>query len=97
MSVTETTRHESYELLDSATMRKRVIEVLDRSSIFLTAREIAIELYKDKLIPYPVRQAVAPRLTELEADGIVEAVGKVFDEATKRSVAVYKLVKPCKA
>jgi repressor of nif and glnA expression len=78
-------------------MRKRVIEVLDRSSRFLTAREIATELYKDKLIPYPVRQAVAPRLTELESDGIVEAVGKVYDEATKRNVAVYKLVKPCKA
>lgn len=96
MSVTETTRQESYELLDSSTMRKNIIEVLNRTDV-LSAREIAIELWKEKLIPFPVRQAVAPRLTELEYDGIVEAVGKVKDEATKRNVAVYKLVRPCKA
>lgn len=91
MGITEDTKIESYEQIDKATAYNHIISVLSNGAA-LTAREIAIELYKQKIIPYPVRQAVAPRLTELEYGGVVEVTGKAYDCATKRNVAVYKLV-----
>ena len=91
MTIKEATRRESYELLDRETAYKHIIDVLV-IGVELTAREIATELHEKKLIPYPVRQAVAPRLTELESVGIVEVTGKAYDVETKRKVAVYKLV-----
>lgn len=91
MSITEDTKIESYEQLDKATAYNHIISVLS-NGVALTAREIAVELYKQKIIPYPVRQAVAPRLTELEDGGAVEVTGKAYDKVTKRNVAVYKLV-----
>lgn len=89
---TRETRRESFEKLDSESVKRHIIEIL-RCGTALTAREIAMAMYEQKIIPYPVRQAVAPRLTELEAAEVVETVGKVFDEETKRNVAAYKLIK----
>ena len=91
MSITVKTRRESYELLDNETLYKHIISVLKKKSS-LTAREIAQTLYEEKYIPYPVRQAVAPRLTELVDEGILIVSGKVYDEVTKRHVAAYRLV-----
>lgn len=34
--------------------------------------------------------AVKPRITELKAAGRIEAVGKAYDDISKRRVAVYK-------
>lgn len=87
MSITEETRKESYENLDSATIRKCIVEILKYSSGY-TAREIAVKMYGKA-----DRQAVAPRLTELAAEGIVEAYDKKKDIVTGRTVAVYRLVK----
>ena len=89
-NITTETRRESYENLDNTTMYKYIRLILAGRK--LTAREIAKILYHQHVIPYPVRQAVAPRLTELEAEGIVEVTGKAYDSETKRSVAVYQLV-----
>lgn len=91
MSITAETRRESYENLDNATIKKHIKRILADKE--LTAREIAKIMYNQHLIPHPVRQAVAPRLTELEAEGIVEAIDKAYDSETKRNVAVYQLVK----
>lgn len=91
MSITTDTRRESYKNLDRETVYKNIIEILQDGSA-LTAREIAVEMYNRKLIPFPVRQAVAPRLTELEAQDVVEVMGKIYDKQTKRNVAAYRLV-----
>lgn len=91
MSITSETRRESYEALDAATVNRRITGILEGSE-GMTAREVAINMFMFNLIPYPVRQAVAPRLTELAAEGVVEAVGKKLDEQTGRKVAVYRLV-----
>lgn len=91
MGITEVTKKESFEQLDKETAYKNIILVLS-SGYSYTAREIAVELHNKKIIPYPVRQAVAPRLTELESAGIVEVTGKCYDSETKRNVAMYKLV-----
>lgn len=91
MSVTEETRRESHELVDKDTLYKHIIDTL-QGGVKLTAREIAEVLYKKGLPVYPVRQSVAPRLTELAKYGIVKADGKKYDSATKRHVATYRLV-----
>lgn len=90
-SITEQTRRESYENLDTATINSRIIDIL-RGGLPMTAREVAEQMCQKRYIPYPVRQAVAPRLTELEDEGIVEVYGKVKDEKTGRTVATYRLV-----
>jgi hypothetical protein len=59
----------------------------------LTAREIALILFKCGHIPLPARQAVAPRLTEMAAAGLVEVTGKIMDHATRRKVATYRRAK----
>jgi len=94
MSVTEETRRESYEKLDNETLYKHIIEILQNGAV-MSAKEIAVVMYTRNYIPYPVRQAVAPRLTELTDRGIIETAGKVYDYETKRNVAAYRLlVKP---
>ena len=91
MSITEDTRRESYEKLDNSTIYKRIIEILKENKP-LSAKEISVVMYQRHYIPFPVRQAVAPRLTELESAGIVEACGKKYDKDTERNVTAYKLV-----
>lgn len=90
MKVTNKTRRESYAKLDTANLNRHIVEVLENGGA-MSAREVSLTLFEKKLIPFPVRQAVAPRLTEMMADGIVESVGKVYDEETKRNVAAYRL------
>lgn len=91
MSITEETRRESYEKLDNDTLNRKIINILD-GGVKMTGREIAVIMFAKNYIPYPVRQAVAPRLTELEADGVIEVCGKAYDSITRRNVAVYRLV-----
>ena len=92
MKITETTRRESHEALDRATVCKHIVIILE-SGASMTAREISVSMYRKNYIPFPVRQAVAPRLTELEYEGVVEVAGKKYDDETRRNVAAYKLVK----
>lgn len=93
MSITEETRRESYEKTDSTTISKRIVEVLEERGEALSAAEIARIMYAKHLIPYPVRQAVAPRLTELVDEGTVIVDGKAYDLETERNVAAYRLVR----
>lgn len=92
MKITEETRLESYFLTDSATLRNKVLNILREQGKALSAGEIAHIMHTKKLIPYPVRQAVAPRLTELVDAGLVTVDGKVYDSETGRNVAAYKVV-----
>lgn len=92
MSVTEETRRESHKQVDKDTLYKYIVEVL-QGDVKLTAHEIAVIMYDKGLLVYPVRQSVAPRLTELVQCGIVKADGKKYDPVTKRHVATYRLVR----
>ena len=89
--ITKETRKESYEKLDSATLRQKILDILS-NGVALSAKDIAVILHNRHLIPYPVRQAVAPRLTELVEEGLVEVWGKTYDTDTERNVAAYRLV-----
>ena len=57
----------------------------------LTAKEIAVRMWRRRLIPEPDRNFAAPRLTELCAKGEVEPVGKTRCMYTGKKVTVYKL------
>lgn len=58
----------------------------------MTAREIAKILWKMGMIPLPIRQATAPRLTELEYNRKVEVCGSKIDEESKKTVSIYRRV-----
>lgn len=91
MKITEETRRESFNKLDSVTINQHIINILSTGEL-MTAREIAAVMYAKHYVLYPIRQAVAPRLTELVDEGVIRVVGKTYDYETRRSVAVYKLV-----
>lgn len=71
-------------------MYKWILEVLAGKK--LTAYEVATELHRKGYIPLPIRQATAPRLTELERENKVVVVGKKVDENTHKTVSIYEVV-----
>lgn len=89
-AITEATRIISYKQTERQPLRTAVVETLGNSE--LTAREIAVEMHKRGLIPYPARAVIQPRITELVEAGVIEAVGTKLDTETDRKVAVYKAV-----
>ena len=91
-SITADTRRASNKALDRETVNKRIISILETADKPLTAREVSERMHSCHYIPYPVRQAVAPRLTELTDRGVVKVCGKKLDKESWRMVAAYKLV-----
>ena len=83
------TRHEANLNVDKQKRYKQIIEVLQDQE--LTAKEIAVEMFKRGYIPTSERNFAAPRLTELSIKGIVEPIGKVICEYTGKKVAVYRI------
>lgn len=71
----------------------RYTQILDRLDRPKTAKELAIELFIDKLIPTTERNATAPRLTELEQMGYVRVIEKRKCQYTGKTVAVYEKVR----
>lgn len=89
-AITKGTRIVSYKKTEKQPLRTAVVETLGNSE--LTAREIAVEMHKRGLIPYPARAVIQPRITELVVAGVLVAVGEKLDTETDRKVAVYKAV-----
>lgn len=89
-AITKATRITSYKQTEKQPLRQRVLDTLGNSE--LTAREIAVEMHKRGLIPYPARAVIQPRITELVEAGVIEAVDVKLDTETERKVAVYKVV-----
>lgn len=81
--ITKETRFESFLKIEPSKREKLILSALTQP---MTARQIA------KVLGFHDLNAVKPRLTELVGKGRVEVVGKAYDEATNRSVAVYRKV-----
>jgi len=92
MSVTQETRHESYEAVNPTLMRRRavILEILGNRA--MTATEIAEVLYIWGVTPFYERNFAAPRLTELKAEGKVKTVGKKLCGKTGRKISIWKQV-----
>ena len=87
--ITYETRTESYESIDKNLRYSQILECLDGKE--MTAKEIAVEMYKKGYIPSDERNFTAPRLTELSIKGIVEPVEKKKCSYTGKTVSVYKV------
>lgn len=88
--ITKQTRRESHSTVNKNKMYGLILEQLKYQD--MTAREVAVVLYRHRLVLTPARQQVQPRLTELVQSGRVEVVGKRLDSLTGKRVAVYRLV-----
>lgn len=89
--ITTITRQLSFE--DIKPKRKiRYEQILDRLMTGIkTAKEIAVELYELELIPSTERNYTAPRLSELEKEGLVKVIDKKKCTYTGKTVAVYEI------
>ena len=85
--IAEQTRAESYIKTSKVQRRLMVKAVLEKGDY--TSREIMKKLH------FVDGNQVKPRISELKAAGIIEAVGKKFDPETERNVAVWHLVENC--
>lgn len=78
------TRKESFIKTDKKTRQQEILDALEKEGE-LSAMELAI------ILGYRERNAVAPRLTELKAMGLVENAGTMWDCTTGRRVALWKI------
>lgn len=81
------TRHESHEKVDKRKRYREILEVLEGKE--MTAKEIAVEMWRKGYIPTTERNFVSPRLTELGQDGVVEPIGKKICSYTGKKVSVW--------
>lgn len=89
--ITFENRAESEETVDKKKRYSQIIEILTENKEPMTAKEIAVEMFKKHLIPSSERNFTAPRLTELSREGIVDTLGKKKCKYTNKSVTVYGL------
>lgn len=86
--ITLDTKAEAYEGVDRIHRQQQVLSLLEELGP-LTAKEVAVEMYRRGLTPNDERNNAAPRLTELCKIGLVEPIGKRPCRYTGKSVAVY--------
>jgi len=89
-NITLETRKESYEKVDKQKRYSEIKEILAEWGE-LTAKQIAIIMFKKGYIPTSERNFSSPRLTELCINGEVEVIGKTKCEFSGKTVSVYKL------
>lgn len=83
------TRGESHEKVDKKIRCSQILEILEEKGS-LTAKEIAVEMYKRGWIPTSERNFASPRLTEMLHDGRVETCGKKPCQYSGVKVALFK-------
>ena len=95
MSIQSENRREAYYEVqqDAPTRRWYIVNILRLHPFGMTAEEIIEELVTDGIIAAYDPNYVRPRLTELCADGIIEAAGKAKSPRTGKSVTVWRLCK----
>lgn len=84
------TRRESYDTVDKRKRYTQIKEILLNND--LTAKEVAVEMFKKGYTPNDERNFSAPRLTELCEMGQVEIIGKKRCEYTGKKVSVYRFM-----
>ena len=87
------TRKESEENVNKQQRYQQIIEILTESKEPMSAKEIAVEMYRRGYSFTTERNLSAPRLNELSKKGILECVGQKVCEYTGHHVGVYALCK----
>ncbi|MDR1754636.1 MAG: DNA gyrase [Eubacterium sp.] len=90
MSITSETCRESYNSLlpELKTRRDFILQILTECGD-MTAQEIADELHGRGITPAAERNFAAPRLTELQKLGFIQAAGKRICCKTGKNVTVW--------
>lgn len=88
--ITDECRRESNNKVNRVSRYMDIKKVLKGKE--LTAKEVAIALYRRKFTKSSDRNNAAPRLTELEQMHLVTVVGSKICQYTGKKVSVYKLV-----
>ena len=90
MKITWLTRRKSFEEIKPK-RKVRYEQILESlCSGNKTAKEIAVELYKQNLTNTDERNTTAPRLTELEKMGFVETTAKKFVNIQEKQLQFIK-------
>lgn len=89
--VTYTTRMLANEEIPRKVRYTQIVKILKASTKPMTAKQVAIEMFRKNLVPSDERNWCAPRLTELSKNGIVEPVDKVYCDFSGKLVCRYKL------
>lgn len=89
--ITYTTRAIANEEVPRKVRYSQIIEILKKSDHPMTAKAIAMEMFRKGLIPTDERNFTAPRLTELSQKGVVEPVDKVYCDYSGKLVSRYRL------
>lgn len=87
--ITSDMRAASNETVNRIVRQQQVIDILTRSKEPMTAREVAVEMWRRGYTRNDERNNAAPRLTELCKLGVVEPVGKKYDECSNKNVTAY--------
>lgn len=85
-------KHDSNKSVDKSLRYRQIKTIFRTRKRGLTAKQIAVLMYKNGFIPTAERNFSAPRLTELCEKGIVEPIGKTLCEYTGRKVTVWRLL-----
>lgn len=85
------TKKESEVLVDKQKRCSQIIEILKESEEPLTAKEIAVRMYKKGYVPTSERNFSAPRITELLNKGKLDCVGTKLCEYTGKNVGAFVL------
>ena len=89
--ITDITRQLAFE--DIQTKKQTIREhILENLTTPMTIQELADKLAFKGIIYTNNRQRVAPRITELEDDGLVKQVGAKKDYMSKKLVTIYAKV-----
>lgn len=87
------TRAEANESVDKQKRYMQIIEILEDADEPMSAKEIAVEMYKRGYTPTSERNFASPRITELLRTGELDCLGKKKCEYSGKSVSVFGLLK----
>ena len=83
------TRREAYENINFQKKELQVLEIMKDFNRPMSAREIALEMYKRGYSLTPDRNSAAPRITSLLKKGAVDCIGKDKCKYTRASVGMF--------
>lgn len=87
------TKIEANERAPKQVRYAQILKILKEEKHPMSAKELAVELYKRGYTPSQDRNYSAPRITELLISGQLEVAGKEKCKYTGRNVCVFKIRK----
>lgn len=84
-------RRDSHETIDKNKRYRQIRAILKRHKKGLTAKEVAVYMFRKGLTDSEDRNYASPRITELVEKGEIEPIGKTTCKWTGKTVTVFAL------